>query len=143
MNSDFCVAVHTLVYLNHCQQALSSEELAKNVCTHPVRIRRVTAKLCAAGLLQTREGAQGGCRFVLMPQQVTLLQVAQALQTRFVSSGWHSGDEHQACRIASGMAGVMDELFEELDACCRQRLASITLADVDQKLFENKKADSQ
>jgi hypothetical protein len=29
MNGEFCVAVHALVYLHHCDRVLSSEELAK------------------------------------------------------------------------------------------------------------------
>ena len=34
MNSDFVVAVHALVYLKHKKAKISSEELAKNVCTN-------------------------------------------------------------------------------------------------------------
>lgn len=35
MTSDYCVAVHALVYLNHKAKVLSSEELAENICTNP------------------------------------------------------------------------------------------------------------
>ena len=45
MTSEFAIAVHALVYLNHKQETLASEELAKNVCTNPARIRKVMAKL--------------------------------------------------------------------------------------------------
>ena len=34
MTSDYCVAVHALVYLNHKAKVLSSEELAENICTN-------------------------------------------------------------------------------------------------------------
>ena len=37
MTSDYCVAVHALVYLNHKAKVLSSEELAENICTNPAR----------------------------------------------------------------------------------------------------------
>lgn len=45
MNSSFSIAVHALVYLNHMEKVLSSEELARNVCTNPVLIRKVMSKL--------------------------------------------------------------------------------------------------
>ena len=56
MNSEFIVAVHAMVFLHHKADTLSSETLAENVCTNPVRIRRVLAKLKKAGLVETREG---------------------------------------------------------------------------------------
>ena len=59
MNSEFSVAVHTLVFLNHMGTTLSSEELAKNVCTNPARIRKIMAKLKKAGLVDTKEGIDG------------------------------------------------------------------------------------
>ena len=45
MNSDFIVAVHALVYLNHKADIVSSEALAKNICTNAARVRKVMAPL--------------------------------------------------------------------------------------------------
>lgn len=45
MTSDFSIAVHALVYLGKNQDLISSDELAKHICTHPVRVRRVMIKL--------------------------------------------------------------------------------------------------
>ena len=53
-NSSFSIAVHALVYLNHMEKVLSSEELAQNVCTNPVLIRKVMSKLKKAGLHWSR-----------------------------------------------------------------------------------------
>ena len=135
MNSDFCVAVHALVYLNHKAKVLSSEELAENICTNPARVRKVTSRLKKAGLLRTKEGSEGGCRFDLDPASVSLLQVADALDVRFVDTAWHSGDSDMDCLVASGMAGLMDEVFDDLNARCAARLAEITIADLDHKRF--------
>ena len=60
LNSDFCVAVHGLVYLKHKNDMVPSEELAKNICTNPARVRKVMARLKRAGLVQTKEGKVGG-----------------------------------------------------------------------------------
>ena len=52
MNSDFVVAVHAMVFLHHKAETVSSEMLAENICTNPVRIRRVMARLKKAGLVK-------------------------------------------------------------------------------------------
>lgn len=137
MNSDFCVAVHALVYLSHKDGILSSEELAANICTNPVRIRRVMAKLKKAGLIETKEGTDGGYRFLCDASKVSLAQVAASLEVKFVSTNWHSGDMDKPCFITSGMAAVMDELLDELDDSCKKKLQTKTVADICSLILEN------
>lgn len=138
MNSEFSVAVHALVYLNHKSKSLSSEELAGNICTNPARVRKVMAKLKKAGLISTKEGADGGYLFDLNPAEITLRQVSDALQMRFVSSAWRSGDQDMECLIASGMADIMDEIYLRLNELCREHLDDITILDIDKKIFGGK-----
>ena len=135
MNSDFCVAVHALFFLNHKASTLSSETLAQNICTHPARVRRVMARLKKAGLVHTKEGVDGGYQFPLSPGDVTLRQVADALDLSFVSASWRSGDADRECLVASGMGGIMDDIFARLDAQCRETLEEITIGDIDRRIF--------
>ena len=128
MNSDFIVAVHALVYLNHKADIVSSEALAKNICTNAARVRKVMAPL-------KRAGNVGGYRFAGDASAVDLHMVADALNIRFVQSGWHSGDMDMKCLVASGMAGIMDDIFLDLDERCRERLAQISIADIDDRIF--------
>ena len=60
MDSSFNLAVHALVCLSHSGRSLSSEALAENICTNPTRVRRVQAVLRKAGIVETREGLDGG-----------------------------------------------------------------------------------
>lgn len=135
MNSDFVVAVHALVYLNHKADVVSSEALAENICTNAARVRKVMAPLKRAGLVDTREGSVGGYRFAADPAKTDLRQVADALGTRFVQSSWHSGDADMACLVASGMADIMDDVFSDLDEQCRDRLAHTTVSSIDARIF--------
>ena len=82
MNSDFIVAVHALVFLNHKQGVVSSEALAENVCTNAARVRKVMAPLKRAGLVETREGNEGGYRFAADPVGTDLASIAEALGVR-------------------------------------------------------------
>ena len=135
MTSDYCVAVHALVYLNHKAKVLSSEELAENICTNPARVRKVMAKLKKAGFVKTKEGSEGGYLFDQDADRVTLDQIAQALEIRFVDTAWKSGDTDMKCLVASGMAGLMDEIFDDLNEQCRKRLKEITIGTLDHRIF--------
>lgn len=141
MTSEFTIAVHALVFLNHKATVYSSEGLANNVCTDAARIRKVMAKLKKADLVKTKEGVDGGYMFHRDSKDVNLAMIADALQTPFVTVSWKSGNPHLSCLISSGMAGVMDELYGDLDQCCRERLSHITIADLDKKIFVKSAAD--
>lgn len=56
MNSAFCVAVHALICLNRRQEQLSSEELARSICTNPARVRKIMAGLKRADWWKPRRG---------------------------------------------------------------------------------------
>ena len=136
MTSEFTIAVHALVYLNHKAQLLSSEALAKNICTNPARVRKIMTKLKKAGFVSTKEGAEGGYRMLKAPQELSLLAVADAVEAKFVTASWHSGDTDMDSLVASGMAGIMDRLCVDLDGICRERLEQIHLSDIDKMIFK-------
>lgn len=139
MTSEFAIAVHALVYLNHRQETVSSETLASNVCTNPARVRKVMAKLKKAGIIRTKEGLEGGYHFEKDSSSVNLREICDALEVDFVSASWKSGDKDMNCMIASGMAAIMDDIYGDLDELCRKRLETITIATIEQKIFKDKK----
>ena len=136
MTGEFTIAVHALVYLDHKQETLSSEELAANICTNPVRVRKVMARLKKYNLLDTKEGLRGGYRIARNPEDINLKQICDALQMDIVKPSWHSGNIDMPCLVASGMAGVMEDVYNDLDQQCRRRLREITVADLDKQIFK-------
>lgn len=135
MTSEFSIAVHALVFLNHKAEVVSSENLAQNVCTNAARVRKVMAKLKKADLVETKEGIDGGYFFSKNSEDVNLHQIANALDIAFVSSSWKSGSPEMNCLIASGMAGVLDDIYMELNLACYDKVKGITIADIDKKIF--------
>ena len=105
MTSEFGMAVHALTFLNHKGEMVSSEVLAENICTNPARVRKVMAKLKRAGLVTTREGLDGGYLFNGPADKVTLSMIAQAVEARFVSSSWKSGNQDMDYLVAAAMKG--------------------------------------
>ena len=142
MDGIFGMAVHALVYLNHMGRVLSSEELARNICTNPARVRKVMTGLKQAGLVQTKAGHAGGYIFCADAETLTLDTVAEAVDARFVDSAWRSGDADMECLVASGMADIMDSIYARLDSRCRKSLEGITIADIDRRIFGRGKEHS-
>lgn len=136
MTSEFAIAVHALVYLNHKKTVVSSDGLAENVCTNPTRIRKVLSHLKKAGFVQTKEGAEGGYQLVADPARITLRAIADSLDVSFVSASWKSGNAEMSCMIASGMAGILDGIYDDLDQVCRRELEKVTIADLDKRIFK-------
>ncbi len=141
MNGEFCVAVHALVYLHHKDAALSSEALAENICTNPARVRKVLSRLKKAGLVTAREGDGGGYQFCGDADAMTLLQVADALESRCVDLRWRSGSVDMECLVASGMGDAMEALVENLNEQCRMELAKRTIGALEQELFNGLKPE--
>ena len=139
MTSEFAIAVHALVYLHHKNAVLSSEELAENICTNSARVRKVMAKLKKKDLIGTKEGIKGGYHMSLDASEITLGDICEALQVDIVKAAWRSGSMDMECMIASGMAGVMDGIYAELDEICKKRLKGITIQDVEKKVAGCKK----
>lgn len=136
MTGEFAIAVHALVYLNHKKEVLSSDELAANVCTNPARVRKVMAKLKKAGLLSTKEGAEGGYYFSRNADEVNLNLICEAVDAQVVSASWKSGNKGMKCLIASGMADIMDGIYDQLNLECKRKLSEITISDIDAKIFK-------
>ena len=139
MTSEFAIAVHALVYLHHKNTVLSSEELAENICTNSARVRKVMAKLKKRDLIETKEGIKGGYHMSLNACDITLKDICEALQIDVVKAAWRSGSVDMDCMIASGMAGIMDGIYGELDELCKRRLEGITIQDVEKKVAGCKK----
>ena len=81
--------------------------------------------------MKTKEGVDGGYLFHRDSRDVNLSMVAEALDTPLWLPPGKAGNPHMACLISSGMAGIMDELYGELNQCCQAYLEKVTIADLD------------
>jgi Rrf2 family protein len=134
MTGEFGLAVHALVYLSRMRDTVCSEMLAKTVCTNPARVRKVMARLKTAGLIAAKEGPDGGYTMRLRPEDITLDMVLDALEMRLICPVLRSGDTDLQCVIASGMAKVMDNLIDDLNQGCRERLRALSIQDIDAQI---------
>lgn len=135
MTSEFVIAVHALVYLYRMKETIASDVLAESVCTNPVCIRKVMGKLKKEGIVETKEGLNGGYRICEGGEQINLKTISDVLKIKLVKSSWHSGNTDKTCMICSGMAGIMGELVGDMDLLCREYLEKITIAEINGRIF--------
>ncbi|QTH42413.1 Rrf2 family transcriptional regulator [Cohnella sp. LGH] len=141
MNSEFIIAVHSLVLLAHRPDGMaSSEEIANNVCTNPVRVRKVMSCLRKNGFVDTREGSGGGYRLSREPGNMTLADVYRSLAAGSLAPKWCSGDPESDCLVGSNMGEVMNGVFCGADQQLEQYFESITIGQMLSQLTAMAKA---
>lgn len=112
MNSEFTIAVHTLVLLAHLPGRMAtSDEIAMNVSTHSARIRKVMGCLRKAGYVKSKEGIGGGFILNCDPERVTLAEIFRLTSQGSLKPKWCSGDPSKPCLVSSNMESVMGNLF--------------------------------
>jgi DNA-binding IscR family transcriptional regulator len=127
----FPVAVHALIYLAHKgadrpERAVSSASLALSMPTNPVVVRRVTALLAKAGLIETRAGASGGAWLAMRPSAISLDRVLKA-----VHGCAHLGcppPGAKDCPVGQRIPRVVAAAIEAADRAAHERLSRITVA---------------
>ena len=135
MTSEFTLAVHALVYLYHKQSLVSSAELSENICTNSARVRKVMSKLHKKGLVESLLGKGSGYRAPAGAERFTLDIILSALDEQPISMSWRSGDIDRNCLISSGMGGIMSDIYDDLNRCCLERLATMRIGDINARIF--------
>ncbi|WP_127579378.1 RrF2 family transcriptional regulator [Paenibacillus koleovorans] len=138
MNSEFTIAVHSLVYLAYIPDRMAnSDMIAHNVNTHPSRVRKVLSCLKKSGYLATKEGIGGGYLLNFQPERVTLAELYEATSVGSIIPSWSSGSTDPACIVACNMAKVMDRIFSDAERQLVLYLEQTTIADVLQRVRES------
>jgi len=129
----FPVAAHALAYLAHkgafsAVDAVSSTALAASMPTNPVVVRRVTAMLAKAGLIDTRAGAGGGAWLLKPAENIGLDEVLRA-----VDGCAHLGvppPGAKGCPIGEKIPDAVRGAIAAADEAAAERLSHISVADL-------------
>ncbi|MCA0758555.1 Rrf2 family transcriptional regulator [Paenibacillus sp. N4] len=131
MNSEFTIAVHSLVYLAYLPERMaSSDMIAENVGTHSARVRKVMSGLRRSGFVDTREGSGGGYRLTIDPSVVTLADIYRVMAQGSLIPSWCSGNPDMDCVVGSNMNQVMFGIFCKAEKQLENHFSAITIEDV-------------
>ena len=132
-NSRMTVAVHALAWMalaaRRGPEVLTSAEVAASVNTNPVIIRRCLGDLRAAGLVRVRHGAGAGWSLARSPEEITLLQVHDAIGQE-PPFGLHASEPNLECPVGKGIRPALSRVYVSLEETMRRELAAVSIADV-------------
>ena len=112
---------------------IGSQTLAASVNTNPVVVRRLLLALRRAGLIETFTGKHGGARLRKKPNQVSLVEIYDAVEPRPVIPV----NERRAlrrCQVSCNMKSIMSRVAEETEQAVRKHLRGVTLAQLVRKV---------
>jgi Rrf2 family protein len=133
-SSRFAVAVHVLTLMAWADdEPLKSEQVADSVNTNAVVIRRMLCELAESKLVVSQSGAMGGSRLARQPEQITLLDIYQAVENRGVFS-LHRHPPNRDCPVGVNIGPVLNQVLDEVDTAVESVLANITIKDVVSRL---------
>lgn len=129
MDTKFSVAVHVLILISESPTPIHSEQMAESVGTNASYIRKILALLKKAEIVDSHRGI-GGYRLLVVPEQLTLLQIYQAVMEEPKP---HLLDIHQnpsdRCVVGQHIQPVLTGMFSDMEDAFALSLAEKTLAD--------------
>jgi Rrf2 family protein len=129
-SSRFAVAVHILTLMAWSEdEPVKSERVAKSVNTNAVVIRRILCELAHARLVVSHTGSAGGSKLARRPDEITLLDIYQAVDCRGVFS-LHRQQPNRRCPVGINIETVLGKVLEDVDSAVDRVLTKITIKDV-------------
>lgn len=107
---------------------MTSQEMAAYAGTNPVVIRRTFAGLREAGIVASAKGHGGGWSLGRSLSQISLADVQDALDEPLIALG--KAEEAPGCLIEQAVNAALDEAIVEARALLTKRLATVSLADL-------------
>ena len=130
ISSRFTVGVHTLLCVAYfAGEKVTSGFIAASVNANPVVIRRTLGQLKTAGLV-TVEAGVGGTSLARRPEDITLLDVFDAVEATPHDLFSFHDNPNPACPVGGSIHAVLDSKLASAQESLRTDLRKTTLADL-------------
>ncbi len=128
-DSKLSSVLHALMHMVAFNRPMTSEALAKCMCTHPVVVRRTMAGLRDAGLVRSEKGHNGGWEISADLETITLRDIHLALGEPAIFAMGHAHDS-PGCLVEQAVNATLGSAFEEAEALLMERFAGVSLAQI-------------
>ena len=122
-------AVHILlfIYLNQ-ETRLSSDQIAKSICTNPSYVRRLMAEMKEAGLIRSMRG-QVNPMLQRSPDSITLLDVYRAVEDQkpLLHLDTHTNPE---CGVGVNIQLALQEHYDRIQEIAEKAMGETSLQDI-------------
>jgi Rrf2 family transcriptional regulator, repressor of oqxAB len=135
----FGIAIHALIWLDHTGAVLSSVTIANQVNSHATFLRRVMALLAQNGIVESREGRDGGYYLKIPADKLTLAKIYIAVKgsdsdgevTLECSEAAEKLDSNAGKHLDSNLEAVMLEVEKKTIEVLEQYTLSDLMKDID------------
>ncbi|ALC83552.1 MULTISPECIES: Rrf2 family transcriptional regulator [Bacillus] len=105
----FKIAVRALVWLSQCEGKLSSASIACQVNSHATFLRRVLILLVNAGIVEAKEGREGGYTLRRPSSEITLADVYMAVKSECTETEETTNCDEAGKQLDMAIEKIMNE----------------------------------
>jgi Rrf2 family protein len=133
MNGQFQIAMHILTLLDKAQgELLSSDYMAASMNINPALARKEISNLRNCGLVNSREGKNGGYSLGKAAKDIRLSDVYRAVKHQPVL-GLAKNTPNPDCPVGKQISSHLTDMDIEMDDTITKKLDTITLAHFSNK----------
>lgn len=128
-NTRFATAIHIMTLLAKDPQGwLTSDWLAGSINVNPVVIRKELGNLKKSGLVESRQGKDGGVRIAQNPEEVNVAEIYLAIKNSEIL-GKKNQNPNPLCSVGKDINKNLNVLFSETDDLVFEFLKNKKLSD--------------
>ncbi|KRE44881.1 Rrf2 family transcriptional regulator [Paenibacillus sp. Soil522] len=127
----FGIAVHALIWLAQSGGTLSSAAIASQVNSHATFLRRVLALLVHSGIVEAKEGRDGGYFLKRCPNQISLADVFMAVKSECGEQDMHIDCGTAGKQIDARLEAIMEEVQWKTVTLLKQYTLDDVMKDID------------
>ena len=129
MDTKFSSAIHSLIMISEAEMPVNSEQIANSVGTNASYIRKLTARLSKAGIIEGRKGISG-FRLLKPAKDISLLDIYKSIME---VEQVHVFDIHQnpndECIVGRNIKPTLEGMFSRMEKEMEAELAGMSLED--------------
>ncbi|WP_212005785.1 Rrf2 family transcriptional regulator [Chitinophaga sp. HK235] len=128
-NARFPISLHILTLMaRESGTLLSSDYIAGSININPVLVRKEISNLRNHGLIESKEGKNGGATLAKPAASILLSDIYHAVQQASLL-GNSRNQPNPACSVGKQINAHLNSLYEDIEGALLRKLANITLAD--------------
>lgn len=128
-NGRFPISLHILTLLASAEgELLSSDYIAGSININPVLVRKEISNLRNHGLIESKEGKNGGATLSKPAEKIRLSEVYHAVQQASLL-GNSKNKPNPDCPVGKQINQHLDHLYQEIEGALLHKLEKMSLAD--------------
>ncbi|RPD41685.1 RrF2 family transcriptional regulator [Chitinophaga barathri] len=135
VKSKFAISIHILSLLaGFPDEWLTSEFIAGSLNSNPALVRKELSMLRDAGLVESKEGKNGGNRLARSMKDIRMSEVFNLVKEEHIF-GYAPNTPNPDCKVGKGINEALNALFSGIDEAVYKQLHAVTLEEFTRKYF--------